>query len=81
MFEARFKALGYSHVVSWPIFERRGGGCIMYYMIHASDHPEAPQLMARAYNHALQRREPQQRTIDDLLTLIPPVHSATGTEG
>ena len=22
----------------------------MYYMIHASDHPEAPKFMSRAYN-------------------------------
>lgn len=22
----------------------------MYYMIHATDHPEAPKLMSRAYN-------------------------------
>jgi hypothetical protein len=25
-------------------------------MIHATDHPEAPKLMARAYNNAVQSR-------------------------
>ena len=30
----------------------------MYYMIHATDHPEAPKLMERAYNKAVQTKEP-----------------------
>jgi hypothetical protein len=30
----------------------------MYYMIHATDHPEAPKLMERVYNKALQVKEP-----------------------
>lgn len=42
--------LGYCSVKPWPIFERETGGRVMYYMIHATDHKEAPQLMARAYN-------------------------------
>ena len=29
----------------------------MYYMIHATDHPEAPHLMARAYDKAIQPKE------------------------
>jgi len=47
----RFKnELGYKHVLGWPIHERKkGGGRIMYYMVHASDHDQAPGLMARAY--------------------------------
>jgi three-Cys-motif partner protein len=49
-FGERFKEeLKYEYVYSWPIFAQRGGGRIMYYMIHASDHPEAPKLMHRAY--------------------------------
>ena len=30
----------------------------MYQMIHASDHPEAPKLMARAYRNAVNAEEP-----------------------
>jgi three-Cys-motif partner protein len=46
----RFKEeLGYHSVKPWPIFERKDGGAVMYYMIHATDHPLAPGLMARAY--------------------------------
>ena len=33
----------------------------MYYMIHASDHPEAPILMSRAYNNAVAPKEPQEQ--------------------
>ena len=29
----------------------------MYYMIHATDHPEAPKLMERAYNQAVLPKE------------------------
>jgi hypothetical protein len=29
----------------------------MYYMIHATDHPEAPHLMSRAYEKAIQPKE------------------------
>ena len=29
----------------------------MYYMIHASDHPEAPKLMSRAYRQAISPKE------------------------
>jgi three-Cys-motif partner protein len=45
--------LGYASVKAWPIYERENGGQIMYYMIHATDHPEAPKLMARAYAKAV----------------------------
>ena len=50
--------LGYSSVKAWPIWERPGGGNIMYYMIHATDHPEAPYLMYRAYHKAVDSWEP-----------------------
>ena len=51
VFVRRFKEeLGYASAKAWPIYERRGGaGHIMYHMIHATDHPDAPALMARAY--------------------------------
>ena len=55
----RFKEeLGYKSVKPWPIYERKNGGAIMYYMIHATDHHIAPGLMARAYNRAVTPREP-----------------------
>jgi three-Cys-motif partner protein len=49
-FVDRFKReLGYASVKAWPIYGRNTGGALMYYMIHATDHPEAPKLMSRAY--------------------------------
>lgn len=57
-FIRRFKdELGYKSVKPWPIFENKGNKRIMYFMIHATDHPEAPGLMARAYNKAIQPKE------------------------
>lgn len=53
VFVDKLKELNYAHVAPWPIFERQRGNRIMYYMIHASDHPEAPRLMARAYSRAV----------------------------
>jgi hypothetical protein len=47
------KELGYWSVIPWPIYESERAGRIMYYMIHASDHPEGPRLMSRAYSKAL----------------------------
>ena len=39
------RELGYKSVKAWPDLERENGGAIMYYMIHATDHPEAPKFM------------------------------------
>jgi three-Cys-motif partner protein len=51
----RFKSeLGYKSVKAWPIYDRKGSEFVVYYMIHATDHEEAPKLMARAYNEAVQ---------------------------
>lgn len=53
-FVNRFKTeLGYKWAFPWPIYKQAGSELIVYYMIHATDHPEAPKLMARAYNNAL----------------------------
>jgi len=41
--------LGYRYAHAWPIYERKEGRRVMYYMVHATDHEEAPKLMARAY--------------------------------
>lgn len=57
-FVDRFRnELDYKSVKQWPIFEKPYGGRIMYYMIHATDHPEAPMLMSRAYKRAVQPKE------------------------
>lgn len=70
----RFKRdLGYRSVKSWPIYERKKGGAIMFYMIHATDHPEAPNLMSRAYCNTVSSFEP----IEQLeLGLFPVAKSA-----
>lgn len=49
---------GYKSVKAWPIFERENGGAIMYYRIHATDHPEGPKFMSRAYRRAVLPSEP-----------------------
>lgn len=66
IFKERFiRELGYNYVVYYPIYERpdQGGGNIMYYMIHATDHSEAPKLMRRAYERAVGPKE----RMEDLL--------------
>lgn len=50
--------LGYKHVMAWPIFKRQTGGAVMYFMIHATDHPEAPIQMSRAYRNTVLPLEP-----------------------
>lgn len=60
--------LGYRHVMGWPIYEGSHGGRVMYYMIHATDHAEAPKLMATAYRKALDRPEPIEHLQLSLLT-------------
>jgi three-Cys-motif partner protein len=57
---ARFKTeLGYRFATAFPIYDKEDGSTrVMYQMIHASDHPEAPTLMARAYRHAVDPEEP-----------------------
>jgi three-Cys-motif partner protein len=55
----RFRStFNYKHVYPFPIYEKPDqGGRVMYYMIHASDHDEAPVLMNRAYGKALDIKE------------------------
>jgi len=70
-FTERFQELGYRSVTPWPIYQRGSGGRVMYYMIHASDHPEAPRLMMRAYTHAVRKpRETYEQLVFD--GIIPP---------
>jgi three-Cys-motif partner protein len=50
----RFKSeLGYRFAAAFPIYDRQEGNRVMYYMIHASDHDEAPMLMVRAHSKAV----------------------------
>jgi three-Cys-motif partner protein len=56
----RFKhELGYKYANAFPIYEDEDGERnAMYQMIHASDHPDAPKLMIRAYRNAVNVEEP-----------------------
>lgn len=60
---SRFKTdLGYRFAAPFPIYgDDDGSRKVMYQMIHASDHPEAPKLMARAYRHAVDPDEPPEQ--------------------
>jgi three-Cys-motif partner protein len=53
--------LGYNSAKAWPIYERQDGGIVMYYMIHATDHPEGPTLMSRAYCNTVLPSEPAEQ--------------------
>lgn len=60
LFCRRFKEeLGYKYVYGWPIYEQYGSQKIMYYMVHSTDHDEAPKLMERAYKKVTNRDESQ----------------------
>jgi three-Cys-motif partner protein len=52
--------LGYRFAAAYPIFDKQKGNRVMYYMIHASDHKEAPALMVRAHRKAV-RSLPKER--------------------
>jgi hypothetical protein len=58
--------LGYKFAAAYPIFDREEGNKIMYYMIHASDHEDAPALMVRAHAKAVRSlpKETQMQLID-----------------
>ena len=49
--------LGYASARAYAIHDRKQGGRIMYHMIHATDHPDAPQLMLRAYRKVSGRED------------------------
>ena len=58
----RFKReLSYEYAHPWPIFEHQDSQRIMYYMVHATDHYHAPELMNRAYRCATNRDEPSEQ--------------------
>lgn len=76
MFCQRFHDdLGYWSVRPYAIYDHERGDRVMYYMLHATDHPDAPSLMGRAYiSAALPKEELDQLALD--LGLPPP-----GSEG
>jgi hypothetical protein len=47
----------------------------MYYMIHATDHPEVPKLMTSAYNNAVNPLPPEEQF---LLALESAVRASPG---
>jgi three-Cys-motif partner protein len=58
LFCRRFHAeLGYWSVRPYAIYDEERGNRVMYYMLHATDHPEAPALMGRAYIKAALPKE------------------------
>ena len=58
------KELGYKYTSHWPIYDKEGGtGRIMYHLIHASDHRDAPYLMSRAYRTATKSLPPQEQLV------------------
>lgn len=56
--------LGYRFVMAWAIYAAKETNQVMYYMIHASDHPEAPKLMERAYTDTVRSQGGKQLKID-----------------
>lgn len=57
----RIQKLGYADVKAWPIYEAQDGGRVMYHMIHATDHKEAPRLMYRAYKKLIAKPDEQEQ--------------------
>ena len=50
----RFKnEFGYKYAYPFPIFGRKDGGKMMYFMVHASDHLDATPIMFRAYKKSI----------------------------
>lgn len=55
----RFKQeLGYAYAWPFPIMKKGTRGTVLYHMIHATDHPEGPKFMARAYRKATRTNVP-----------------------
>ncbi|MET1415922.1 three-Cys-motif partner protein TcmP [Roseibium sp. HPY-6] len=64
--------LGYRYVKPYPIHERdKGEGRVMFHMIHASDHPEAHKLMARAHRNVTKAPEAEEQLVMELSRIDP----------
>jgi three-Cys-motif partner protein len=57
------KELGYQYAQAWPIRRSQSSRRIMYFMVHATDHPDAPKLMGRAF------RKTDSRVFEDVSTM------------
>ena len=61
-FQRRFlNELKYRYAEAWPIYRQHGSKQIMYYMLHATDHHDAPKLMHRAYRSITKRVAPNRQ--------------------
>jgi len=49
--------LGYKYVTPYPIYKRERNNIVMYQMLHATDHDDAPELMNRAYRQAVRNSQ------------------------
>jgi hypothetical protein len=47
----------------------------MYYMVHATDHPDAPGLMLRAYNAAVKPKEPYEQLLLEFQSFTAPMRN------
>lgn len=64
--------LGYRFVKPYPIYEKqKGEGRVMFHMIHASDHPEAAKLTARAHRNVTLVPEPIEQLEFELSKIAP----------
>jgi three-Cys-motif partner protein len=77
MFSERLRTeLGYADVRPYEIRSSEFGGRVMYYMIHATDHPVAPDLMARAYRIATKPADKAEqltlKLLDSMAGALPP---------
>lgn len=70
--------LGYRFVKPYPVYRTQDGVQATYYLIHASDHPEAPKLMDRAFRKimgdAAKSPVDSQRHMFPELAEKPPAH-------
>ncbi len=72
----RFKnELGYRYAYAWPIYDRGARGTVMFHMVHATDHPEAPKIMGRAYRQVTKALEPIDELQVSLIPLLGPVQT------
>jgi three-Cys-motif partner protein len=55
--------LGYRSAAAYAVYDRDKGNRVMYYMIHGSDHDEAPALMVRAHHKAVRALPSEVQTI------------------
>ena len=57
-FAKRFtEELGYASALAFPIRKKSNSGRVMFWMIHATDHQVAPELMVQAYNNTVLNKE------------------------